>query len=78
MKKRRNRNKWIFVTTADMKQFYIAAKASACASWALPRIPTMDGMACPTDGPLAGDRCRHAGHGMLPRCRQSCCWALST
>jgi hypothetical protein len=29
MKKRRNRNKWIFVTTADMKQFYIAAKASA-------------------------------------------------
>jgi hypothetical protein len=29
MKKRRNQNKWIFVTTADMKQFYIAAKASA-------------------------------------------------
>lgn len=26
MKKRRNANKWIFVTSADMAQFYIAAK----------------------------------------------------
>lgn len=41
MKKRRNRNKWIFVTTADMKQFYIAAKASDSDRQAVLKVLTM-------------------------------------
>ena len=38
MKKRRNENKWIFVTSADMKQFYIAAKARQPHHGGLPTI----------------------------------------